>query len=689
MSSEVDGNQLDSPSQRSDIMKIFVSSTVHNLLDLRAELRQSLQEWGHEPLLSEFTEEFIVTLDVDSYKACIEQVRRADLFILIIDKRYGGLVEDQGCSITELEYRTACEYGIPRINFCRQDVWDCLAIYMSNPSMRFPKHFQEGPHIMEFLNRVRKYEGDKTDNWVHTFANSVDLKKKLINQLQYWRTSTITPDQNIAIQNIARHATLILKQDIIAQANPKEGIVELHISDPYSLQERILIICDDQRSFGNLLDDPFWLEQHLNDITFILPRLPSHKRQLPSNIQVLSLADYLSACVDQLIVGQTRDLHYRLTPILSSLYELSISAVGRELAAEALLIRSRMLIQMSDFIKAETDLERGRRVWENRSVDYEVRYYCELANLRLKQLRTAEATDLADRALETIGDDANITTAAQVYKLKARACIQTKDFSGAVSFLEWALQCLKDENSLIRADILADLAVIERLYGAYADALKLLEEDRDICNSFAYSRGRAYANCRIGELYTLEDKLSAALPLAWSSLDVATSHGLVFLEVDARLLIAQCLLPQSELGELHQVDDHVTRALKLAERLGKTSSMVQGLRLKVLLHCIREEYYPAAEDWMRTVLLLKQHSSMVLPYHEIYADQYNIALQYFVAAAQQGNKLPPGFGRDIVIEVAKCSREAAELMVQRAPSERLRAEMMIFLQKSAPDLNGP
>jgi len=165
---------------------VLVSSTVYYFADLRAELKEFLAEKGYIPLLNEDTENFKVQLGVDSYTACVEQVKKANLFILIIGKRYGGIVEGQEISITELEYQTACENNIPRINFCRKEVWDLLQIYQKNPDMNFLKQYENGDKIMAFLNRIRRYEKDKTDNWVHPFSSSVNLKNILSTQLEDW-----------------------------------------------------------------------------------------------------------------------------------------------------------------------------------------------------------------------------------------------------------------------------------------------------------------------------------------------------------------------------------------------------------------------------------------------------------------------------------------------------------------------
>jgi hypothetical protein len=163
--------------------KIFICSTCYDLKDLRAELKNAILNWGHEPILSEDSEEFLVRLGVDSYTACVEAVKKSDMLILIVGKRYGGRVPNKDISITELEYNTAVEKGIPRINLCLKEVWNLAQVWKGNPDMKFPKNFKDGHKVMEFLDRIRKVGEGKSDNWIHLFETSVDIKKILKTQL--------------------------------------------------------------------------------------------------------------------------------------------------------------------------------------------------------------------------------------------------------------------------------------------------------------------------------------------------------------------------------------------------------------------------------------------------------------------------------------------------------------------------
>lgn len=70
-------------------LKVFVSSTCYDLGIVRAELREFLQNLGHEPLMSEYNDILFDPRD-HTHESCINEVRNADAIILIIGSRFGG-----------------------------------------------------------------------------------------------------------------------------------------------------------------------------------------------------------------------------------------------------------------------------------------------------------------------------------------------------------------------------------------------------------------------------------------------------------------------------------------------------------------------------------------------------------------------------------------------------------------------
>ena len=93
-------------------IQVFISSTCYDLSQIRKDLKEGIEEMGHQPILSE-DKSFPVNPAMNTFENCIEAVRsNADIFVLIIGDHYGYTL-DSGKSITNTEFLTAVEKGIP------------------------------------------------------------------------------------------------------------------------------------------------------------------------------------------------------------------------------------------------------------------------------------------------------------------------------------------------------------------------------------------------------------------------------------------------------------------------------------------------------------------------------------------------------------------------------------------------
>jgi len=98
-------------------MRVFISSTVYDLIDIRAELAEKLRAIGITPVLSDDKlSDFCVQHDINSIETCLVNGESCDEFLLILDRRYGPTLEKFGyeeVSATHLEYQRAIEKKIP------------------------------------------------------------------------------------------------------------------------------------------------------------------------------------------------------------------------------------------------------------------------------------------------------------------------------------------------------------------------------------------------------------------------------------------------------------------------------------------------------------------------------------------------------------------------------------------------
>lgn len=163
--------------------KVFISSTVYDLRSERKFIRALLEEFNRVPGI-QF--EFLVSDHPDfpispsdrtlkhSYDICLDNVARADYFILLLKKRYGdAIVENKGdkISITHMEFREARRRKIPRFVLVDQRTWDAKQAHNQGQKQNFigPKHTP----IFDFIDEIRKRT---KGNWLDMFGNKSDIE---------------------------------------------------------------------------------------------------------------------------------------------------------------------------------------------------------------------------------------------------------------------------------------------------------------------------------------------------------------------------------------------------------------------------------------------------------------------------------------------------------------------------------
>lgn len=177
-------------------LKIFVSSTVYDLLDVRAEVEELLREMGADPILSDSaTSDFRVFPDKNSIETCLINVRESDYVLVILSKRYGPSLEKAGfdnCSATHLEYRAAVEARRPILFYVRDRLESDLVIWEKNKdnvelSWVAPKDYP----LFELIREHRPLSAKKKrSNWCQTFRNSIDLKNLIARDLRFPASKT-------------------------------------------------------------------------------------------------------------------------------------------------------------------------------------------------------------------------------------------------------------------------------------------------------------------------------------------------------------------------------------------------------------------------------------------------------------------------------------------------------------------
>ncbi|WP_286968216.1 DUF4062 domain-containing protein [Flavobacterium sp. UBA4854] len=160
-------------------LNIFVSSSCYDLSQLRTNIYDFITDSGHNPILSEFNS-FPVSPELNAVENCIKNVKEnADILVLIVGNRYGSVIEN-GKSITNTEFLTAKQKGIPVFCFIDKSALNALNFWKDNKDADFSR-FVDNTKIFEFIDDIRT----KRNIWVFPFEQSKEIIETLKIQMSY------------------------------------------------------------------------------------------------------------------------------------------------------------------------------------------------------------------------------------------------------------------------------------------------------------------------------------------------------------------------------------------------------------------------------------------------------------------------------------------------------------------------
>ncbi|HEV2781728.1 MAG TPA: DUF4062 domain-containing protein [Actinophytocola sp.] len=138
-------------------MRVYVSSTYKDLVECRQVVHTTLRKLRQDDVAMEY---YVAEPDrpVD---VCLRDVRDAELYIGLFAWRYGHVPDGYTQSITELEYRTAVEAGIP-----------CLIFLLGEDAM-WPRNMVDRGDAADQIEALRAELAEK--HTVTFFANAQEL----------------------------------------------------------------------------------------------------------------------------------------------------------------------------------------------------------------------------------------------------------------------------------------------------------------------------------------------------------------------------------------------------------------------------------------------------------------------------------------------------------------------------------
>lgn len=166
-------------------MRVFISSTILDLVDVRAEVAELLRTLGIAHLMSDDKlSDFSVKQDVNAIETCLVNVEASDEVVVILDKRYGSRLGSSGfedVSATHLEYRRAVEARKPIHVYVRDRLCADYEHWKRNGRSDSVElswiQCTEDRALLGLLDEHSKLVADSpVTNWYTPFTSSIDLK---------------------------------------------------------------------------------------------------------------------------------------------------------------------------------------------------------------------------------------------------------------------------------------------------------------------------------------------------------------------------------------------------------------------------------------------------------------------------------------------------------------------------------
>lgn len=160
---------------------VMISSTFFDLRQIRADLRQFVEDQlGYRALLAE-QPSFPVDPDIDTIENCRRRVEEdTDVLVLLIGRRYGSVDVETARSVTSIEYLTARPKGIPIYAFVEKSALTLFDVWEAGPGDALSR-LVDDLKLFEFIKQVRSV--DRV--WTTGFETAEDVIRALRHQFAY------------------------------------------------------------------------------------------------------------------------------------------------------------------------------------------------------------------------------------------------------------------------------------------------------------------------------------------------------------------------------------------------------------------------------------------------------------------------------------------------------------------------
>lgn len=199
---------------------IFLSSTCHDLFQERYDLAIALSEMGHNAVISELSGTLPVNPNMTTFDTCLKVIEKmADVVVVVIKNRYGS-TDNQGVSITQIEYQRARSLRRPVFVFVHNTTCVLYKAWLNNNRTgSFPP--VEDNRVFNFVDAAYK-----SCRWVFVYSNVEDIIKTLKYQLSAMFKDLLAKPKRDTIDPVAKAARMLRSQHPKARQDAVRVLVD-------------------------------------------------------------------------------------------------------------------------------------------------------------------------------------------------------------------------------------------------------------------------------------------------------------------------------------------------------------------------------------------------------------------------------------------------------------------------------
>lgn len=161
------------------IPRVFVCSTIDDLHYLRDAVRQTILDLSFEPVMSDYGDVgYSPKTSVED--ACYNTIKRCELEVLIVGKRYGE-EDESGISITRQEFREAKSANVPLFLLIDSEVWSFKKVFDKNPC--HPPSFPSMDNAKGTFDFINEIINSSIKNGILLFSSTPEACKTLKRQI--------------------------------------------------------------------------------------------------------------------------------------------------------------------------------------------------------------------------------------------------------------------------------------------------------------------------------------------------------------------------------------------------------------------------------------------------------------------------------------------------------------------------